>query len=171
MIRWSVKRAAAAMFAALLSGAVAPGPAALADSPPPAKPAPSDKPGDKPGDAKRTTLSEAEARRFYAFFERLTAIVVANKADCPRMAKQVNAHVDANQELLKALAEAIRDNKELPAATKDRIAKKYASELSPALKKKCAADQTVTRAMARIRPPATAGHEREREAEGEHDRD
>jgi hypothetical protein len=179
MMRWSPRRAAAAMFAVLLSAAVAPGQAALAAPPPPAKPAPDkaadrppDKGQDKPGAAKKAMLSEAEARRFYVFFERLTAIVVANKADCPKMAKQLNAHVDANEELLKALAEAIRDNKELPAATKDRIAKKNASELSPALKKKCATDQTVTRAMARIRPPAAADREREREAEeGEHDRD
>ena len=178
MRRWSAGRAAAAIFAVLLSAAVAPEPAALADPPPPAKPAPDqaadrppDKGRDKPGAAKKATVSEAEARRFYAFFERLTAIVVANKADCPRMAKQLNAHVDANEELLEALAEAIRDNKELPAATKDRIAKKLASEMSPALKKKCATDQPVARAMARIRPPAAADREREREAEGEHDRD
>jgi len=178
MMRWSAGRAAAALFTMCLSAAVAPGPAALADPQPPAKPAPDkpadrppDKGRDKPGAAKKATVSEAEARRFYAFFERLTAIVVANQADCPRMAKQLNAHINANEELLKALAEAIRDNKELPAATKDRIAKKSARELSPALKKKCATDQTVTRAMARIRPPVAADREREREAEGEHDRD
>jgi hypothetical protein len=170
MIRWSGRRAAAAMFAALLSGAVAPGSAARAE--PPAKPAADkDKKDDKPAEA-RQMVPEAEARRFYAFFERLTAIVVADQADCPRMAKQVNAHVDANQELLKALAEAIQDHKELPPAIKDRIAKKLANELSPALKKKCVKDQTVTRAMARIRPPAPADRDKDREREAEeHERD
>jgi hypothetical protein len=135
--------------------------AAYADkpAPPPAKPAdkPVAKPADKPA-APKTALSEAEAQRFYAFFDKLVAAVVTNKDDCVKMAAAVNAHIDASQALLKDANDAKAAGKELPQSVKDKIAKKSTDELLPAMKAKCAGDKAVGEAFMRLKPPgATPG--------------
>lgn len=126
--------------------------AAYADkpAPPPAKPA--DKPAEKPA-APKTALTEAEAQRFYAFFDKLVSVVVTNKADCVKMATGVNAHIDASQALLKDANDAKAAGKELPQSVKDKIAKKSTDELLPAMKAKCAADKAVGEAFMRLKPP------------------
>ncbi len=130
--------------------------AAYADkpAPPPAKPAdkPVAKPADKPA-APKTALSEAEAQRFYAFFDKLVAAVVTNKDDCVKMAAAVNAHIDASQALLKDASDAKAAGKELPQSVKDKIAKKSTDELLPAMKVKCAPDKAVGDAFMRLKPP------------------
>ena len=140
-------------------------PLAWADTP---KAAPAekkaDKPGDKPaakGDAKgdekpgkKEPLSQATAERFMAFFDKLVDIVVGNKEDCTKMATAVNAHVDANQALLKEIADAKAANKEPPAAMKDHVMQKTKDELQPAMMAKCSQDKGVMAAFNRIRPSA-----------------
>ena len=130
--------------------------AAYADkpAPPPAKPAekPADKPADKPA-APKTALTEAEAQRFYAFFDKLVSVVVTNKDDCVKMAAGVNAHIDASQALLKDASDAKAAGKELPQAVKDKISKKSTDELLPAMKAKCASDKAVGDAFMRLKPP------------------
>ena len=164
----------------------------------PPKPAPSQKPADKkpdartdkkpdakPGektdkDAKDDMVSEEDARKFLAFFEQLVAIVVTNKDDCPKMAAGMKAHVDASQPLLKEMAEARSHGKHLPPAIKEKIAKKSAEELTPALVAKCNKDRGVKMALMRILPPPPGSsappedreeREREREREREGDKD
>jgi hypothetical protein len=111
-----------------------------------------DKAADKKAaDKPREEVSDDLAQRFVAFFDKLTTIVVAHKQDCAKMAAEVNAHVDANQPLLKQVAEAKEQHKTLPQATKDRIAKKSAEELAPAMMVKCSSDRIVTNAFLRIR--------------------
>ncbi|MGH9888076.1 MAG: hypothetical protein ACREBE_21260 [bacterium] len=133
-------------------------PLAWADTP---KAAPAekkaDKPADKPAakpDAKKEPLSAATAERFMAFFDKLVDIVVANKDDCTKMASAVNAHVDANQALLKEIADAKAANKEPPAAMKDHVMQKTKDELQPAMMAKCSQDKGVMAAFNRIRPGA-----------------
>jgi len=131
---------------------------ALADTPPkaPATDKKADKPADKPDDkaGKKEPLSQATAERFIAFFDKLVAIVVANKDDCTKMASAVNAHVDANQALLKDIADAKAANKEPPAAMKDHVMQKTKDELQPAMLAKCSQDKGVMAAFNRIRPGA-----------------
>jgi hypothetical protein len=122
---------------------------------------PADKKADKPADkpaatdkaaAKKETLSEAEAQKFVAFFDKLVAIVVATKDDCTKMAAGVNGHVDANQPLIKEMSDAKNQNKDLPPSVKDKIAKKSKDELAPAMMAKCSNDKSVQDAFMRMRP-------------------
>jgi hypothetical protein len=136
-------------------------PLAWADTP---KAAPAEKKADKPADkpaaksddktGKKEPLSAATAERFMVFFDKLVDIVVTNKDDCAKMASAVNAHVDANQPLLKEIADAKAANKEPPAAMKDHVMQKTKDELQPAMMAKCSQDKGVMAAFNRIRPGA-----------------
>lgn len=141
--------------------ALAAAPLAWADTP---KAAPAEKKADKPADkpaakpddkaGKKEPLSAATAERFMAFFDKLVDIVVTNKDDCTKMASAVNAHVDANQALLKEISDAKAANKEPPAAMKDHVMQKTKDELQPAMMAKCSQDKGVMAAFNRIRPGA-----------------
>src|SRR5215831_11087342 len=104
-------RARTIAIAATLATASALAAPALAE--PPAKP-PAEKPADKPA---RETVSDADAQRYLAFFEKLVAVIVANQSDCAKMAAAIDAHVEANQALVKELA-AVKTRKQLPPAVK-----------------------------------------------------
>ena len=122
---------------------------------PPKAPAQADKKADKPADkGKKEPLSQATADKFIAFFDKLVEIAVANKDDCAKMATAVNGHVDANQALLKEIADAKASNKEPPAAMKDHVMQKTKDELQPAMTAKCSQDKSVMAAFNRIRPGA-----------------
>jgi hypothetical protein len=145
---------------AALTAASLPASTALADTPPkpPAQAGkPADKPAAKPGDdkaAKKEPLAQATAERFIAFFDKLVELVVANKDDCTKMATAVNSHVDANQAVLKEIADAKAQNKEPPQAMKDHMMQKTRDELQPAMMAKCGQDKAVMAAFMRIRPGA-----------------
>jgi hypothetical protein len=138
------------MIAAAIIAAAAGSPA-LADTPakPGDKPAPTDKPTDKP--PARQTLSDAEAQKFVVFFEKLVTIAVDNQDDCARMATAFNAHIDANQALIKQAHEARSQGKELPPAVKQKLEGKT-KDFQQALTKKCGNDKTVQAALMRIAP-------------------
>jgi len=159
-------RACTALAAAILAGTtaamlavtVAPTPA-FAD--PPAK-APKDPKADKKTDKpaappakpdkseKKDLVSDADAKRFAAFFDKLVAIVVATQEDCVKMAAGINCHIDANQALINDLNDPKNKDKELPPAVKERIQKKARDELTPAIIKKCGADKGVEAAFNRM---------------------
>jgi hypothetical protein len=136
----------------------------MAFAEPPKAPAQADKKADKPADkpaakgdaktddkaGKREQLSQAIADKFVVFFDKLVEIAVANKDDCAKMATGVNAHVDANQPLLKDIADAKEQHKEPPQAMKDHVMKKTRDELQPALAN-CGQDKAVTAALMRLR--------------------
>ena len=137
--------------AAMLAVTAAPTPA-FAD--PPARPAPgkpdkSDKSDkrDKDRPAKPEVVSDADARRFSDFFDKLVTIVVATQDDCVKMAAGINGHIDANQALINELS---GPNKELPPAVKERIQKKARDELTPAIARKCSTDKGVEAAFNRM---------------------
>jgi tRNA U34 5-carboxymethylaminomethyl modifying GTPase MnmE/TrmE len=133
-------------IAGTLAAAIALAAPALAA--PPAKP-PAEKPADKPA---REPVSDADAQRYLSFFEKLVAIVVANQNDCARMAAAIDAHVEANQALVKEVAEAKNRQKELPPAVKAKIQQKVKDELQPALQK-CVQDKAVKAALERLQNP------------------
>jgi hypothetical protein len=140
------------------------GAATMAFAEPPKAPAQADKKADKPADkpaakadakaddkaGKREPLSQATADKFIVFFDKLVAMIVANKEDCTKMANSVNAHVDANQPLLKEIAEAKEQHKEPPQAMKDHVLQKTRDELQPAMAK-CGQDKAVMTALSRLR--------------------
>jgi hypothetical protein len=149
----------AAALLAVIIAAIAPGAPAFAG--PPARPA-ADKKADKPAapapdktdkadkTEKREPVSDAEAKRFADFFDKLVAIVVANQEDCVKMAAGINGHIDANQAVVKEMNDPRNKNKELPPAVKERIQKKVRDELAPAITKKCSTDKGVEAAFNRI---------------------
>lgn len=115
-----------------------------APAPAPAAPAAPDK------TEKKEQVSDADAKRFADFFDKLVSIVVANQDDCVKMAAGINSHVDANQALIKEMSDPKNRNKELPPAVKDRIQKKVREELTPAITKKCSTDKGVEAAFNRM---------------------
>jgi tRNA U34 5-carboxymethylaminomethyl modifying GTPase MnmE/TrmE len=102
--------------------------------------------------ARAETISDADAQRFVTFFEKFIAIVVANQNDCPKMATGIHAHLDANAALLKQMADARAQKKQLPPAVKAKMEQKVKNELAPALQK-CAQDKAVQAALARMERP------------------
>jgi hypothetical protein len=146
--------------AAMLAVTVASSTPAFAD--PPAKPAAdpkADKKADKPAapapdksekTEKKELVSDADAKRFVDFFDKLVAIVVANQDDCVKMAAGINGHIDASQALIKEMNASKNDNKELPPAVRERIQKKAREELTPAITKKCSTDKGVEAAFNRM---------------------
>lgn len=143
--------------AALLAVTIASSTPALAD--PPARPDPkAEKKTDKPAaptakpDKSETKqfVSDADARRFSDFFDKLVTIVVATQEDCVKMAAGINGHIDANQALITALTDPKNKDKRLPPAVEDRIQKKARDELTPALLKKCSEDKGVETAFNRM---------------------
>jgi hypothetical protein len=160
-------RARTALAAALLAGTtaamlavtVASSTPAFADPPKPAAdkpaaPAPdktdkTDK-SDKDKPVKRELVSDADAKRFSDFFDKLVTIVVATQEDCVKMAAGINGHIDANLSLVNAMNDPKYKDKELPPAVKERIQKKAREELTPAIRKKCAQDKGVETAFNRM---------------------
>jgi hypothetical protein len=60
------------------------------------------------------TVSDADVKRWLAFFDKLVDIVVNDKDSCPKMGTDLNSLIDANQDLL-ALAQKVRaQGKQLP---------------------------------------------------------
>jgi hypothetical protein len=157
-------RACTGLAAAILAGATAAMLAVtVASTPafadPPAKPAAdpkADKKADKPAapapdkSEKKELVSDADAKRFADFFDKLVAIIVATQDDCVKMAAGINGHIDANQAVIKEMNSSKNDNKELPSAVKERIQKKVRDELTPAITKKCSTDKGVEAAFNRM---------------------
>ncbi len=109
-----------------------------------------DKPtADKP--AAKVVVTDADAQRYYAFIEQLVAIAVANQDDCAKLAAGVNAFLDENQAVIKDASAMRQQHMELPAAIKDKMAKKFSDELGPAVTKKCAQDKTVMAAFQKLK--------------------
>jgi len=158
-------RACAGFAAAILAGAtaamlavtVASSTPAFAD--PPAKPAAdpkADKKADKPAtpapdkSEKKELVSDADAKRFVDFFDKLVAIVVATQDDCVKMAAGINGHIDANQAVINVITDPKNKDKRLPPAVEERIQKKARTELGPAMLKKCSEDKGVEAAFNRM---------------------
>ena len=162
-------RACTALAAALRAGAtaamlavtVASSAPALAD--PPAKPAAApkadqkaDQKTDKPAapapsnSEKKELMSDADAKRFSDFFDKLVVIVVATQEDCVKMAAGINRHIDANQALITTITDPKNKDKRLPPAVEERIQKKARDELTPAIMKKCSEDKGVEAAFNRM---------------------
>jgi hypothetical protein len=109
--------------------------------------------GNKAGGDKNVSylLSDEEVKRVVEFFDKLVATVVANKDDCAKMASAVTAHLDANKALLKEIADARTQHRDLPSDVKDTLARRTAQELSPAMMSKCRKDRQVHNAFTRMR--------------------
>jgi len=101
--------------------------------------------GKKP---KAEQIAQADADKYLAFFNKLTDAIVANKDNCARMASAMNAVIDANQEIIKKVAEAQAAGKRLPKSAEEKMAART-REMIPAMNK-CGNDPDVKAAIKRI---------------------
>lgn len=96
----------------------------------------------------RKEVSQAEAEKFLAFFDKFVDAVVANKDHCPKMATALNGVIDANQDVIKMANEAKAAKKQLPKAVEDKMMARV-KEMMPAMQK-CGADKDVKAAVSRL---------------------
>jgi hypothetical protein len=92
--------------------------------------------------------NSADVKRFLAFFDKLVDIVVADKDSCPKMAKDVNALIDSNKELLEMARKASEDGKKLPDDAQKHMSES-AKKMMPAMQK-CGNDKDVQAAFGRL---------------------
>ena len=115
----------------------------------------SQQPKDKPKAPVKTEVSAADAEKFLAFFNKFVDTMVADKEDCAKMTRDINALIDANAEMVKKFQDAKAAGKELPADAKQKMLSRV-KEMMPAMQK-CGQDPGFNAAMARMQakaPPA-----------------
>jgi uncharacterized protein len=95
-------------------------------------------------------VSKADADKVVAFFDKLVDHVVADKADCTKMAGDINKHIDSNADLIKKGQEAKAKGQKLPKDAQDHMMASM-QKMFGALKEKCMNDKTVQSAMDRMK--------------------
>jgi hypothetical protein len=111
----------------------------------------------KPAPAPAPALSDADkadVAKWLAFFDKIVDTVVADKDACPKMAKDVNALVDANKDLLEKANAAVAAGKKLPEDAQKHMMDS-AKKMMPAMQK-CGADKDVQAAFMRMTPKQPA---------------
>ena len=98
-----------------------------------------------------TELSAADTAALVGFFEQLITVMLANKDDCPKMAKAIDGHVTRNATMLRAVIKQLTAGKVLPAAAEQKLSARMSSE-SQSLAT-CMADTAVFEAMKRLENP------------------
>jgi ElaB/YqjD/DUF883 family membrane-anchored ribosome-binding protein len=95
-------------------------------------------------------VSQTDADKFMAFFDKFIDTIVADKDSCPKMAADINKLIDANSDLLKKANEAQKAGKKLPKASEDHM-KESSKKIGDAMNK-CAGDKGVQAALERMKP-------------------
>jgi hypothetical protein len=93
-------------------------------------------------------VSDADVKRFLAFWDKLVDVAVADKDNCPKMGTDLNALIDANKDVIAAADKARAAGKQLPADAAQHVkdgATKFAQNVMG-----CAKDATVKGAMQRL---------------------
>ncbi len=109
-------------------------------------------------DAPKTATSPAssdDVKKFLVFFDKLVDAVVADKDNCPKMAKDVNALIDANKAVLDAAKKAKEEGKQLPDDARQHVMES-AKKMMPAMQK-CGNDKDVNAAFGRLEMGGPAG--------------
>ncbi len=94
------------------------------------------------------TASSEDVKKFLAFFDKLVDTVVADKDNCPKMAKDVNSLIDANKAVLEMAKKAKAEGKQLPDDAKQHMMDS-AKRMMPAMQK-CGNDKDVQAAFERM---------------------
>jgi hypothetical protein len=97
---------------------------------------------------KRDEISQADGEKLLAFFGKFVDSIVQNKDNCPKMAKDVNAVIDANPEAVKLASDSKASGKQLPKALEEKMMARV-KELVPAMQK-CGNDKDVKAAVAKL---------------------
>lgn len=94
--------------------------------------------------------------KFLAFFDKLADTVVADKADCAKMATDVNKQIDDNKAILEDAKAAQASGKQLPPEAREHMMA-TARRMGDAMMEKCQSDKAVQAAFGRLPkhgPPA-----------------
>ena len=70
---------------------------------------------------KDDVVSEVDAAKFLAFFDKIVDAAVADKGSCDKMASDIAAIIDANKDVVAAASKAKAAGKQLPAAAKQHV--------------------------------------------------
>lgn len=98
--------------------------------------------------APKKEADPAAVKKFLAFFDKIVDAVVADKDNCPKMAKDINGLIDANKDLLEMAKKAEEEGKTLPDDAKKHMMES-AKKMMPAMQK-CSSDKDVTAAFGRL---------------------
>jgi hypothetical protein len=104
--------------------------------------------GDRDTKQAPAEVTPNEARSWLLLFDKIVDTVVADKDDCTKMAADLNAVVDSNQETIAMARDAKAKGKKLPQAAQQRMvdgARRMVGALD-----KCGRDEKVAAAFKRI---------------------
>ncbi|MGE0399655.1 MAG: peptidylprolyl isomerase [Kofleriaceae bacterium] len=96
-------------------------------------------------------ISAADSAKLLAFFDKLIPIMIANKDDCPKMAKAINGLVNQNAKMLKSVMGQLSNGKALPPADEQKLTDKMMKDAQSLMT--CVSDPAVNGAMKRIEDP------------------
>jgi peptidyl-prolyl cis-trans isomerase A (cyclophilin A) len=96
-------------------------------------------------------LSAADTTKLMGFFEKLIPLMLANKDDCPKMAKAVDGLVTQNAAMLRTTMKQLTSGKALPADAEKRLTALMSKDSQSLMQ--CLSDQSVVNAMKRIEDP------------------
>ncbi len=113
-----------------------------------------DAPAAPKKDAKTEEISQEDADKFLAFFNKFVDAIVQNKDNCPKMATSLNGVIDSNKDLIAKANEAKASGKKLPKALEEKMMARV-KEMMPAMQK-CGADKDVQAAIQRMDKKADA---------------
>ena len=91
---------------------------------------------------------KADVAKWMAFFDKIVDTAEADQKDCPKMAHDLNALIDANQDLLKKAADAAKSGHQMPKEAREHFMK-AAGRLMTAMQN-CQHDRDVNAAFARL---------------------
>ena len=95
---------------------------------------------------------KADGDKFIAFFDKLADTVTADKADCAKMATDINASVDANKALLDAVKEHMKSGQKMPDDMRQHVMA-TGKRIGEAVAAKCSNDKPVQAAIGRLPGP------------------
>jgi peptidyl-prolyl cis-trans isomerase A (cyclophilin A) len=96
-------------------------------------------------------LGAADAGKLVAFFEKLVAVMVANKADCPKMAAAMDKLTTENAAMLRAVMKQMAAGRGLPKDAEAKLTTLTAKD--PEAFSKCAGNKAVALALKRVENP------------------
>lgn len=102
------------------------------------------------------TVSEADAQKFLAFFDKFVDTALADKASCPKMAADMNSEIDANKALLDKARAAQAAGKQLPKDAQQHMMQD-GRRIVPAMQA-CGSDKGVQAALQRLNVGPHAHH-------------
>ncbi len=96
-------------------------------------------------------LSAADSAKILSFFDKLIPVMIANKDDCPKMAKAIDALVNQNAAMLRVVMKQLSSGKVLPPADEQKLTERMSKDAQSLMT--CLSDPTVAGAMKRIEDP------------------